>query len=580
MSKRPAKQPKRPSAARLLAIFFSTSVPRQVSVVLCLLLASVADGLGLATLLPVIGLASGQTGDESKAQQAVAAVLEFLHLPATLGVLLAIVMLALIVKAGLMLLAMNHAGYAGAQVGTDLRLRLLNALLNVRWGYFTRQPVGTFANAINNEAQRVSAAYLEVANLITNVIQSLVLIGVSFLLSWRMSVLAIGLGVVIIVVLGRLVRAAKRAGREQTHHIRWLSARLTDTLSGIKPLKAMARHTSIGNLFVADVHTLHRNQRRQIFTRQANRLLQEPMIGVFLLGAFYYSNAVLGMPINEVLVMGLLLARILSSIGKAQQAYQAAMLSESAYASMRRTIDGAEAEHEVWPGTETPTLDRGIAFRNVSKAYGARPVLRDFSLTIPAGKVTALIGPSGAGKTTVVDLLLALHAADAGEIEIDGVPLERISVEQWRRKVGYVPQDVMLFHDSILNNLTLGSSEFGPEDARRALEAARAWEFVRQQPDGMESTVGERGTLVSGGQRQRIAIARALVHRPSLLILDEATSALDPETEAEICRNIQELSRETGLTVLAISHQRAWAEMADEVLRMEPLDFRPPRPAV
>lgn len=558
-------------ASRLLAIFFSTSVPRQVSVVLCLLLASIADGLGLATLLPVIGLVSDQGGAESPAQRTVATVLDVLNLPATLGVLLTLVMVALVVKAVLMLLAMNYAGYAGAQVATDLRLRLLDALLKVRWGYFTRQPVGRFANAINNEAQRVSTAYLDVANLLASIIQSTVLIGVCFLLSWQLSLAALGLGSLIVMMLGRLVRTAKRVGREQTQQTRWLSARLTDTLSGIKPLKAMARHTSVGGLFVSDVHNLHRNQRLQIVARQANRLLQEPMIGIFLVGAFYVASTFLKMPIQEVLVMGFLLARILSSVGKAQQAYQAAVLSESAFRSIHKTIEGAEVEREVWSGVQVPTLERNIVFRNVAKSYGTRPVLTDFSLTIPAGKITALIGPSGAGKTTVVDLLLALHTADAGTIEIDGMPLDVIDVEKWRRKVGYVPQDVMLLHDDILTNLTLGSAEFGPEDAEWALKAARAWDFVSSLPEGMESTVGERGTLISGGQRQRIAIARALVHRPSLLILDEATSALDPETEAEICRNIKEISREMGLTVLAISHQRAWAEIADEVRRMEPL---------
>ena len=509
-----AKRPTKSHVSRLLAIFFSTSVPRQVSVVLCLLLASIADGLGLATLLPVIGLVSGQSGTDSPAQRTVAAVLDFLHMPATLGVLLTFVMAALIAKAALMLLAMNYAGYAGAQVATDLRLRLLDALLKVRWGYFTRQPVGRFANAINNEAQRVSTAYLDVATLLTSVIQSTVLIGVSFLLSWQLSLVALGLGSIIVVALGRLVRAAKRAGREQTQQTRWLSSRLTDTLSGIKPLKAMARHTSVGSLFVSDVHNLHQNQRLQIITRQANRLLQEPIIGVFLVGAFYYATTFLEMPVQEVLVMGFLLARILGSVGKAQQAYQAASLSESAFRAIHKTIEGAETEREVWPGTQPPTLARNIVFRNVTKAYGQRPVLSDYSLTIPAGKITALIGPSGAGKTTVVDLLLALHTADSGSIEIDGLPLETISVEQWRRKVGYVPQDVMLFHDSILTNLTLGSAEFGPAEAQRALEAAQAWDFVSCLPDGLQSTVGERGTLISGGQRQRIAIARALVHRP------------------------------------------------------------------
>jgi ATP-binding cassette, subfamily C, bacterial len=148
------------------------------------------------------------------------------------------------------------------------------------------------------------------------------------------------------------------------------------------------------------------------------------------------------------------------------------------------------------------------------------------------------------------------------------VPLDELDLAAWRRKVGYVPQDVLLFHESVLTNLTLGSPELGPEDARAALEAAGAWGFVEQLPEGLDSVVGERGSLLSGGQRQRIAIARALIHRPALLILDEATSALDPATETAICANVKELSRSTGLTVIAISHQPTWATVADDVCEL------------
>jgi len=127
---------------------------------------------------------------------------------------------------------------------------------------------------------------------------------------------------------------------------------------------------------------------------------------------------------------------------------------------------------------------------------------------------------------------------------------------------------VILLHDSVAKNVTLGDPGFGPDAVETALKAAGAWDFVRQIPDGISSIVGERGTLLSGGQRQRIAVARALVHRPKLLILDEATSALDPATEAAICDNLRQLSRETGLTILAISHQPAWVAAADEVYRL------------
>jgi ATP-binding cassette subfamily C protein len=183
--------------------------------------------------------------------------------------------------------------------------------------------------------------------------------------------------------------------------------------------------------------------------------------------------------------------------------------------------------------------------------------------------VTAVIGASGAGKTTLVDLILGLHQPTGGQILIDGQPISAIDIMKWRMMVGYVPQELLLYHDSIMANVTLGEPSFTREDVERALKQAGAWGFVSALSDGIDHIVGERGGLLSGGQRQRIAMARALIHRPQLLILDEATSALDPATEAEIVRNVHELSRQSGITVLSISHQPAWMTVADKVIRVQ-----------
>jgi len=192
--------------------------------------------------------------------------------------------------------------------------------------------------------------------------------------------------------------------------------------------------------------------------------------------------------------------------------------------------------------------------------------LRNVSLAIPAGGITAIVGASGAGKTTVIDLVTALLRPQEGEVFIDDLPLQRVDWRAWRRMMGYVPQDTVLLHDTIRNNVTLGDPELTETDAVAALRAAGIWDFVAAMPEGLETIVGERGGKLSGGQRQRVALARALAHRPRVLILDEATSALDPETEAAICRTLEELRGE--LTIVAISHQSPLVEVADRVYRM------------
>jgi ATP-binding cassette subfamily C protein len=166
----------------------------------------------------------------------------------------------------------------------------------------------------------------------------------------------------------------------------------------------------------------------------------------------------------------------------------------------------------------------------------------------------------------LVDLITGLFQPTSGKVLIDGIPLPEIDLQSWRHMIGYVPQDTILLHESIFTNVTLGEPSLTAADVEYALQAAEAWDFVSAMPEGIGTIVGERGTRLSGGQRQRIAIARAMIHRPRLLILDEATSALDPESEASICQTLNGLRGQ--LTILAISHQSALVEVADQVFQI------------
>jgi len=198
----------------------------------------------------------------------------------------------------------------------------------------------------------------------------------------------------------------------------------------------------------------------------------------------------------------------------------------------------------------------------VDFAYDDNQVIHDVSATFSAGQITSIVGPSGSGKTTIVDLVTGLLKPQQGEIWIDDQPLEQIDQKSWRRMIGYVPQETLLLHDTIRNNITLGDADLSDKDAEDALRATGAWEFVQSMPQGMQTIVGERGGKLSGGQRQRIAIARAIVHKPELLILDEATSALDPQSESAICEAMLQLRGQ--LTILTISHQEALVKIADK----------------
>jgi ATP-binding cassette subfamily C protein len=240
---------------------------------------------------------------------------------------------------------------------------------------------------------------------------------------------------------------------------------------------------------------------------------------------------------------------------------------ESAFWSLRATIACAEAEREELPSGSLPSLHRALSLQNVTLSYGNHFVLRNTSLQIPVGHITAIIGPSGAGKTSIADVIVGLITPQSGDVFLDDVPLRAIDLRAWRQAVGYMPQETFLLHESIFTNVTLGDRTLTEAAVEAALRAAEAWDFIAPLPEGMHTPVGERGARFSGGQRQRIAIARALIHKPQLLILDEATAALDPLSEAAICETVRKL-RGT-MTILVISHQPALLQVADYVYRLE-----------
>lgn len=294
---------------------------------------------------------------------------------------------------------------------------------------------------------------------------------------------------------------------------------------------------------------------------------------IMMAAGFYILITYGQMPIATVVVMGVLLQRTVQTLGRVQAQYQEAIAAESAYRSVQAMTEEAESAREPVFGARIPSLDVGCTFRNVSFSFGDVRIINNLNLRIPARKLTLIVGASGTGKTTLTDLLLGFYKPERGEILIDGTPLGEIELRAWRRVIGYVPQELILLHDTILANITLGDPSIGEARALEALHLAGAGDFVARLPDGLATEVGEKGARFSGGQRQRIALARAIVHQPKLLILDEVTSALDSETELEICENIKRISR--SMTVLAISHRQAWIDIADEVILLEGQDSEP-----
>lgn len=338
-------------------------------------------------------------------------------------------------------------------------------------------------------------------------------------------------------------------------------------MAAAKALKAMAREDHVDALLSDQTRALRRALRRQVISREAMSALQEPLLAIMVGVGFFFSLVVLKMPLAEVLVMVFLLARTVSYLSKAQRAYQQVVLRESAYWSVMDHINDARAEVEPPGGDQRVALIEGIRFEDVSFSHGERrAIVEHGTFTVPAQQLTVIIGPSGAGKTTLLDLVVGLLRPTDGRILVDGVELSELDLRQWRRQIGYVPQESVMVDESVAYNVTLGEVGISDEQIRTALRAADALSFVEAMPEGLQTRVGEGGSRLSGGQRQRLAIARALVHEPRLLILDEATSHLDAEAQAAVIEAVKHLRGR--LTILAVAHQDLLIQAADCVYRL------------
>jgi ATP-binding cassette subfamily C protein len=550
--------------------YFMRAYPRRTALLITLLvLSGLAEGIGIATLLPLLELSVPQASHEPSAMTAaVAESLGLIGLSPRLEVLLSLIVLGMLLKGAFRLLAMKQVGYTVSRVSSDLRLRLIRALLGTRWLYFTSQSAGGLASSIGTEASRAASGYQNVCNLFASVTQAIIYGGVAFLVSWQMAIFAVFAGGVVVVVLGRLVESTRVAGQSQTRLMSSLLSRLTDAVQGIKPIKAMAREGHLQPLLEKETHELNRTQERLVLAAEAMKSAQEPLLVILMAIALYAALSIGSESMATVLVMAFLFYRLAGRIALAQNDYQSIAMGESAFWSMRERIDAALGQAEMLTGASpAPLLEKGIELDSVRFGYGEQLVLDGASLTIPAGEVVSIVGPSGAGKTTIADLIVGLNRPREGRVLVDGRPLEELDLRSWRGMIGYVPQEMFLFHDTVANNVALSDPAISRDGVREALVAAGAWGFVDELPAGLDTVLGERGSKISGGQRQRIAIARALVHRPRLLVLDEVTTALDPVTEAAICQTLLALRGE--VTILAISHQPAMTEIADRVYRLE-----------
>ena len=545
-------------------------------------LASVLDGFVLVVLIPLLKnlfgtageLHTGSTQLEALVDRVVQPLIAGLTPAAAAGRLVVVLVIGLLIKNTLTYLSSQITVRAQEGLVRDLRTRLFDHLLTLDLGYFQRTRAGQVISAMMTEVDQTKTVITaSLVSLFQNLVVVVVTLVVLSQISMRLTLFTLAFVPLLVMLLQRLVRRLRRHARARSKERGEVTATVTERIGAIRLIRSYGEEEREAAGFDAQTN----RYRKQVIRTQRFSSLTSPITEVFsgflviLIIWAATQPGLLGLqaPLAPATIIVFLMAALrLTSPLKTISGFPAVVsLALASAERIFQVLDEPSTEVDR-PGEGEATFEREVVFDGVTFRYGdGEPVLSDVSFTIPKGRVVALVGPSGAGKTTLADLLPRFHDPTSGRILLDGVPLTRLRRRSIRALMGVVSQDTVLLNNTVFANIAYGSPGATRERVEAAAEAANAAGFIRQLPNGFDTVLGERGTRLSGGQRQRIAIARALLRDPPILILDEATSALDTESERLVQQAIDRLMRER--TVLVIAHRLATVRDADEIVVLD-----------
>ncbi|MGI8818140.1 MAG: ABC transporter ATP-binding protein [Gemmatimonadales bacterium] len=546
------------------------------------LLASLLDGFTLVMLVPLLKHLFGTAGSLRAGSTQLEALIDRLVDPLVAGLTPGQAAARLVVLLVIGLVLKNTMSYASTQLSVrtqeglvrDLRTRLFGHLLTLDLGFFQRTRAGQLISGIITEVDQTK---MVISASLLSFFQNLVVVAVTLFIlsqiSLRLTLLTLAFVPFLLLGLQSLLRRLRAHARARAHERGEITATVTERLGAIRLIRSYGEEGRETAHLAAQADRYRkrviRTQRFSSLTSPVTEVFSGFLVILIIWAGTKPALVGLGAPLApEAIIVFLMAALKLTSPLKTLASFPATMAVT--LASAERVFDFLdEPPTEVdRPGDEIARFDREIVFDRVSFRYGDGDlVLRDVSFSLGKGRVVALVGPSGAGKTTIADLVPRFHDPTMGQILMDGVPLSRIGRRSLRALMGVVSQDTVLLNDTVRGNIAYGSPGATAEQVEAAAEAANAAGFIADLPKGYDTMLGERGTRLSGGQRQRIAIARALLRDPPILILDEATSALDTESERLVQQAIERLMRER--TVLVIAHRLATVRDADEIVVLD-----------
>ncbi len=541
--------------------------------------AAVLDTSTIVLLIPLLKQlfqTAGALGGDSRLERMV----DHLVAPLIAGEPREVIILRLVLLFVSATLVKNVASYLSAYLSVlvqegmvkDLRVRLYRHLLRVDLNTMQRTRGGQLAAALVSDADQVKViAAAVLAMLFQNSVMVLTTIVFMVGTSLRLTVMVLALVPLLVLGVQALVQRLKRHAHAFTHERGELTATVTERIGAVKLIRASGAEADEDVHFADQAERYRkgivRTQRFALMTSPVSEVFGGAVIMLILWAASHPEISGVAIGGAATITFLVLALRVMSPLKAITQVPAQLAQAEASAARIFALLDIPASEIDP-PEARPATFERGLVLDHVTFGYDANtPVLRDVSLAVRKGEMVALVGPSGGGKTTLLELVPRFHDPQQGAVRLDGVPLPELTRTSLRQLIAVVSQDTVILHDTVRANIAYGRSNATEAEVMAAAVAANAHEFIVHLPDRYQTILGERGTRLSGGQRQRIAIARALLRDAPILILDEATSALDTESERLVQEAIDRLVRDR--TVLVIAHRLATVRDADRIVVLD-----------
>ena len=468
---------------------------------------------------------------------------------------------------------MSYSAYLVAELLKNLKSKLFDEYSEMTYNYYASRDTGHFSNIMNNQINTMLIAFRSLMRTASEFVMMNVYVILAILVSWQFGLIVILFGGILLILFRTLNIYVRELSRNTAYESGVLSKILIQYLHAYKYLTSTSQSEILRDHFLGSVDRYVGYEKRRRIAEALTFSLREPILVLAVMLIIIVQILILQNSIGPIIVALALFYRGLNAIHGIQLYWQLVLDQIGAVEIVSKEFDLQLENKEVNGSQKVKDFSDGIKFDNVSFAYNKehKNVLTNISLNIPSKQTIAIIGSSGAGKSTLIDLITLLLKPSSGKIIIDDEVSTNIESSSWRSQIGYVSQDMVVFDDSILNNITMWDKSKDKNqilsNAKIAAQKASIFDFIEDLPEKYDTLVGDRGIKLSGGQRQRLFIARELYRNPNILILDEATSALDSKSESNIQSSIENFQGE--LSIIIIAHRLSTIKNADQVFILE-----------